>query len=173
MANGTDTFSRLDAKRREQTPQALGAPGGRLAVRRALGRASGWRASRCRVPFLIVLLLEIAFFLVYWRVVFILPNVRAVSLAQYGMLAAEIVFHTTMVYFLGGLSWLGAFAYVFGLIFTNAFLDLRKGMVYTTGACAAFAALILLEATGADPALRVPGAGTAAVLRPSLRRRRR
>jgi diguanylate cyclase (GGDEF)-like protein/PAS domain S-box-containing protein len=102
-------------------------------------------------PFLIALLLEIAFFIVYWRVVFVLPNVQSIAIAQYVMLAAEIVFHTTMVYFLGGLSWLGAFAYVFGLIFTNAFLDLRRGLFYTTGACLAFSSMVILDATGVIP----------------------
>ncbi len=148
--NGPDTFTRLDAKRREQTPQALA----RLAIVSlfvALWAVFWVARAPMPVPFLIALLLEVAFFLVYWRIVFILPNVRSVALAQYVMLAAEIAFHTTMVYFLGGLSWLGSFAYVFGLIYTNAFLDFRKGLLYTTGACAAFAALILLEATGAVP----------------------
>ncbi len=150
ISNGPDTFTRLDAKRREQTPQALA----RLVISSLfVGLWAIFWVARVPMPlpFLIALLLEIAFFVIYWRVVFILPNVRAVSLAQYGMLATEIVFHTTMVYFLGSLSWLGSFAYVFGLIFTNAFLDLRKGMIYTTGACAAFSALIVLEATGTVP----------------------
>ena len=145
--NGTDTFTRLDAKRREQTPQALA----RLVIVSLFVGLWGifWAARMpMPMPFLIALLLEIAFFIVYLRVVFMLPNVRSVAAAQYVMLAAEVIFHTAMVYFLGSLSWLGSFAYVFGLIFTNAFLDLRKGLIYTSGACAAFAALILLEATG-------------------------
>jgi diguanylate cyclase (GGDEF)-like protein len=40
---------------------------------------------------------------------------------------------------------------VFGLIFTNAYLDMRRGFVYTTCAVAAFSSLVLLEATGAVP----------------------
>ncbi|OGO50406.1 MAG: hypothetical protein A2148_02015 [Chloroflexi bacterium RBG_16_68_14] len=144
------TFSRLDAKRREQTPQALA----RLVV---VGLFIGlwfllWLGRiPMPVPFLLTLMAETVFFLVYWRTVSLLPSVRAVELAQYGMLAAEIVFHTTMVYFLGGISWMGSFAYVFGLIFANTFLDLRRGLVYTAGANLAFTALILLEATGTIP----------------------
>src|SRR3990172_5771626 len=150
MTDGAQRFSRLDAKRREQTPQALA----RLVVVTlfvALWTVLWVARMPMPLPFLIVLLIEILFFLVYWRAAFFLPSVRAINAAQYVMLAAEIGFHTTMVYFLGTLSWLGAFAYVFGLIFTNAFLDLRRGMIYTTGACAAFSALILLEATGTIP----------------------
>jgi diguanylate cyclase (GGDEF)-like protein/PAS domain S-box-containing protein len=150
MRDGAQRFSRLDAKRREQTPQALA----RLVV---VTLFVGlwfvlWLARiPMPLPFLIALLIEILFFVAYWRVVFFLPTVRAVTAAQYIMLGTEILFHTTMVYFLGSLSWLGAFAYVFGVIFANAFLDLRRGMIYTAGACAAFATLILLEATGTIP----------------------
>jgi diguanylate cyclase (GGDEF)-like protein/PAS domain S-box-containing protein len=150
MRDGAQRFSRLDAKRREQTPQALA----RLVVVTlfvALWFVLWLARIPMPLPFLITLLLEILFFVAYWRVVFFLPTARAVTGAQYIMLGAEILFHTTMVYFLGSLSWLGAFAYVFGLIFANAFLDLRRGMIYTAGACAAFATLILLEATGTVP----------------------
>ena len=150
MASVVHASNRLAAKRREQTPQALA----RLTV---AGLFIGlwfvlWLARiPMPVPFLIVLLVEALFFVAYWRIVFVLPNVRSVELAQYGMLASEIVFHTTMVYFLGTVSWLGAFAYVFGLIFANTFLDLRRGLVYTTGASLAFIGLILLEANGVVP----------------------
>ena len=150
MLAESESDSRLESKRREQTPQALA----RLAV---VGLFISlwfvlWVARiPMPLPFLAVLLLEVLFFLVYWRTVFFLPSVRAVELAQYGMLAAEIVFHTTMVYFLGGVSWLGAFAYVFGLIFANTFLDRRRGLVYTSGASLAFVSLIVLEATGTIP----------------------
>ncbi|MCH8902081.1 MAG: PAS domain S-box protein, partial [Chloroflexi bacterium] len=53
--------------------------------------------------------------------------------------------------FLGTISWLGPFAYVFGLIFANTFLDLRRGLIYTSWASLAFVSLILLEATGTIP----------------------
>src|SRR3972149_473215 len=142
--------SRLDAKRREQTPQALA----RLALLLLFMALWGllWLLRiPMPFPFLLLLFAEALFFVAYWRVVFLMPNVRSIEIAHYVMLGAEIVFHTSMVYFLGGISWLGGFASVFGLIFSNAFLDLRRGLIYTTGACAAFSALILLEATGTIP----------------------
>jgi len=142
--------SRLHARRKEQTPQALA----RITVAAlfvALWVALWIGRMPMPVPFLIVLLAEMAFFLFYWRLVFVLPSVKAIKGAHYGMLAVEIVFHTTIVYFLGGISWLGAFAYVFGLIFTNTFVDARKALLYTTGACLAFSSLVLLEATGVVP----------------------
>jgi diguanylate cyclase (GGDEF)-like protein/putative nucleotidyltransferase with HDIG domain len=140
----------LDARRQEQTPQALA----RLVV-------AGLFIALCfvlwivripmPVPFLATLVVEVAFFLAYWRIVFLLRTSQQIEVAHYLMLAAEIGFHTTMVYFLGGISWLGAFAYVFGLIFANTFLDLRRGLIYTGGAALAFTTLVLLEATGTIP----------------------
>ena len=150
MTNEEHTVRPLDAKRRDQTTQALA----RLVVGSvfvALWFVLWLARIPMPVPFLLVLLAEALFFLVYWRTVFLLPSARAVERAQYTMLAAEIIFHTTMVYFLGGISWLGPIVYVFGLIFNNGFLDMRRGLVYTGGASLAFTALILLEATGTVP----------------------
>ena len=143
-------FLQLQARRNEQTPQALA----RIAV---VGVFIAmwvilWIARiPMPTPFLAVLAAEAVFLLAYWRIVFMLPSERDLHIAHAGMLLAEIIFHTTMVYFLGGITWLGALAYVFGLIFTNAFLDLRGGFVYTLGASAAFVALIMLVATGVVP----------------------
>jgi diguanylate cyclase (GGDEF)-like protein len=102
-------------------------------------------------PFLLALVVEAAFFLAYLS---LLPHLRsrtALRRGSYVIFGAEIVLHTTMVYLLGSLNWLGAFAYVFGLIFTNTYLDMRRGFVYTVGAASAFSALVVLEATGAIP----------------------
>jgi diguanylate cyclase (GGDEF)-like protein/PAS domain S-box-containing protein len=150
MAIEEKAFSRLDAKRQEQTPQALA----RLVVVVlfiALWAVLFVAQMPMPLPFLAVLLIETLFFVVYLRVVPLLPTLRSVEIAQAIMLATEIVFHTTMVYFLGTITWLGAFAYVFGLIFANTFLDLRRGLLYTTGAALAFGTLISLEAWGAIP----------------------
>ena len=148
--NEEHTVRPLNAKRREQTPKALA----RLAV---VGLFVGlwfvlWLLSiPMPFPFLLNLFAYMLFFLLYWRLVFLLPTVRAVELAHYGMLAVDILFYTAMVYILGSISWSGPFAYVLGLIFANTFLDLRRGLLYTTGASLAFVALILLEATGTIP----------------------
>ncbi len=150
MARDSRSFDRLEAKRREQTPQALA----RLSLLLLfIGLWTVLWAARIPMPlpFLLLLIAEVAFFLIYWRAAFLLRSARAIDLAHYGMLAAEIAFHTTMVYFLGGVSWLGAFAYVFGLIFANTYLDPRRGFIYTAGASLAFIALILLEATRTIP----------------------
>ncbi|MBF6600510.1 MAG: EAL domain-containing protein [Dehalococcoidia bacterium] len=144
------SLTRLDVVKREQTPQALA----RLVVVGlfiALWLVFYPLGLAMPLPFLVVLCLEALFFVAYLPAVRLLPSERGVELAHYAMLGSEIVFHTTMVYFLGGITWLGPFAYIFGLIFTNAYLDLRRGAIYTMTAASAFLALILLEATGAIP----------------------
>lgn len=136
--------------RQEQVPQALA----RLAIVGlfiAMWALLWLLRIPMPLPFLLALLSEGVFFLAYMRLIPSLQSMRAIALAHYTMLGAEIVFHTVMVYFLGGASWLGAFAYVFGLIFTNAFLDLKSGFVYTAGAAGAFVALVLLDANGIIP----------------------
>ncbi|HYM16218.1 MAG TPA: HD domain-containing phosphohydrolase [Dehalococcoidia bacterium] len=155
---GARPSDRLQARRREQTPQALA----RLVVIGlfiALWLLLLVIGLPMPTPFLAVLCCEALFFVVYLRVVALLPSARQIERAHYVMLAAEIIFHTTMVYFLGGVAWLGAFAYVFGLIFTNTFLDLKRGLIYTTGAAAAFLALLVLEATGVVPYYTYPRVG--------------
>jgi diguanylate cyclase (GGDEF)-like protein len=150
MAGQGETRVRLDAARHEQTPQALA----RLVVATLfIGLwAVLWIARiPMPLPFLGVLCFEVAIFLAYLRIVRLLPSETAVRRGHYVMLFAEILCHTTMVYFLGGITWLGAFAYVFGLIFTNTFLDIRRGFIYTTGAAGAFVALLMLDATGVIP----------------------
>jgi len=150
MAEQRHARGRLEAARNEQTPQALA----RLAIVGLFIVLWGflWAARiPMPLPFLLVLCAEAAFFVAYLRLVRLLRSERMIRLAHYFMLASEIVFHTTMVYFLGGVTWLGSFAYVFGLIFTNTFLDLRRGFFYTAGAASSFAALALLDATGAIP----------------------
>lgn len=150
----------LQAKRREQVPQALA----RLAVIGLFMILWGFMwvlRAPMPLPFFAVLCLEALFFLAYWRAVIVIPGARGIEAVHYVMLAAEIVFHTAMVYFLGGILWLGAFAYVFGLIFANAFLDPRRGFIYTMGVVTAFVSLALLDAGGLIPHYAYLNDGTA------------
>ncbi len=150
MLSNEVSLTRLERVRRDQTPQALA----RLVVT-SLFVAMWmflWLAHiPMPVPFLALLAGEILFFLAYLYVVRQLPSELAIRRAHYCMLAVEIALHTAMVYFLGGITWLGPFAYMFGLIFANTFLDLRRGFVYTVGAASAFTALAVAEATGLIP----------------------
>jgi len=144
------TLSALERARRDQLPQALA----RLVVVGLFVVLWGvlWLLRiPMPIPFLLTLLAEAAFFCVYLPALRAWKSESAIRRVYYVMLAAEIVFHTVMVYFLGGIAWLGAFAYMFGLIFTNMFLDLRRGLIYTSASAAAFVSLILWDATGVIP----------------------
>jgi len=151
MAEHASSPERLAAARREQMPQALA----RLVVVElftALWFVLWLARIPMPLPFLVVLGIEAAFFVVYIRfVVPALPTETAIRRAHYIMLLAEILFHTAMVYFLGLPTWLGAFAYMFGLIFANTFLDMRRGFVYTAGVATAFTTLLILDATNVIP----------------------
>ncbi|MBI5288729.1 MAG: EAL domain-containing protein [Chloroflexi bacterium] len=150
MAEYGMTLSALERARRDQLPQAFA----RLVVVGLFVLLWGvlWLLRiPMPVPFLLTLLCEAAFFCAYLPALRVWKSEPAIQRAFYVMLAAEIVFHTTMVYFLGGITWLGAFAYMFGLIFTNMFLDLRRGLIYTSASAAAFVSLILWDATGVIP----------------------
>ena len=143
-------LSRLERARRDQVPQALA----RLVVVVLFVALWGvlWLLRiPMPLPFLVTLLCEGAFFCLYLPLLRVWRTEAAIRRAFYVMLAAEIGFHTVMVYFLGGITWLGSFAYMFGLIFTNMFLDLRRGLIYTSAAAAAFVSLILWDATGVVP----------------------
>jgi diguanylate cyclase (GGDEF)-like protein/PAS domain S-box-containing protein len=150
MAEYESTLERLDRARRDQVPQAVA----RLVV------VGLFVFLWCFLwiiripmpfPFLLVMVCEVAFFCAYLPALRLWRSEQAIRRAYYVMLGAEIIFHTTMVYFLGGITWLGAFAYMFGLIFTNMFLDIRRGLIYTSAVAAAFVSLALWDATGVVP----------------------
>src|SRR5207248_195426 len=82
---------------------------------------------------------------------FVLRTVRQVRAAYVALLSGEIVLLAMIVYFLGGVSWLGGYACIYGVIFTSAFLDLRRGLIYAAGISAAFVSLSVLEALGVVP----------------------
>ena len=150
----------LESKRREQTPQAFA----RLAVLVLFIALWGFMwAARVPMPllFLAVLCVDALFFLAYWRAVAVIPSERGLEAARYVMLATEIVFTTVIVYFLGGILWIGAFGYVFNLIFANAFLDPKRGFIYTMGVVVAFVSLALLTAGGVIPHYAYLNDGTA------------
>jgi diguanylate cyclase (GGDEF)-like protein len=150
MASGTLGKTPLDQARAEQVPQVI-ARVMLVVLFMALWMLLALLRMPMPHPFLIALVIEAAFFISYLALLPRLGSRAALRRGAYVIFAAEIVLHTTMVYYLGGLNWLGAFAYVFGLIFTNAYLDMRRGFVYTVGAGGAFTSLVILEATGAIP----------------------
>jgi diguanylate cyclase (GGDEF)-like protein len=64
---------------------------------------------------------------------------------------AELGFHTAIVYYLGGLNWLGAIAYIYAVMFAAVFLSPRQAIVFSAAVAAAFLTIITLDATGQIP----------------------
>ncbi len=99
------------------------------------------------LPFLFTLFAEAAIFVAYGCAVRLLSSQGGLRLVYYGVLAVELLIFTMMMYFLGGLTYFGSYAYIFGLIFTTAFFDMRRGLIYTAAAFGAYATLAVLDAT--------------------------
>lgn len=106
-----------------------------------------------RMPygFLITLLAEIATLLIFFRVISIARAEKTLERLHYALVFCELGFHTAMVYFLGGVSWLGSMAYVFVLLYALVFSTRRQAAVFTTMLVASFVTIVLLDATGVLP----------------------
>ncbi len=63
----------------------------------------------------------------------------------------ELGFHTAIVYFLGGLSWLGAVAFIYALMYATVFLSWQQAVAFTVAVAAAFMALVSLDGSGVIP----------------------
>jgi diguanylate cyclase (GGDEF)-like protein len=76
---------------------------------------------------------------------------RTLNRLHYVLLALELVFHTGIVYFLGGLSWLGAVAYIYALMYATVFLTWRQAVAFTAAVVVAFLTVISLDAAALIP----------------------
>ena len=103
------------------------------------------------IGFLIVLVIEVGTLLGYGWLVRRVGSSRTLDRLHYALLAAEIGFHSAMVYYLGGVSWLGPIAYVYAILFAGAFLSRWQTAVFTAGVAAAFLSLLSLEGAGVIP----------------------
>ncbi len=98
--------------------------------------------------FLMVLVVEAATLWMYLRLVDRVPNERALDRFHFVLLAMELAFHTAIVYYLGGLSWLGVVAYIYGLLYAAVFLNVRQAVVFTAAVAAAFMIIVSLDGAG-------------------------
>lgn len=101
--------------------------------------------------FVIVLVVEAGVLWLYRRLVPSVGDVRSLDRLHYVLLIAELAFHTAIVYFLGGLSWLGGFAYIYAILYAGAFLTRWQAVVFTAAVSAAALSLMSLDAVGAIP----------------------
>ncbi len=106
-----------------------------------------------RLPtgFLIALVAEAAVLWLYRRLVPAAGNARTLDRMHYALLAAEIGFHSAMVYYLGGVSWLGSIAYIYAILYAGAFLTRWQAMVFVAAVSATAVSMMSLEGAGVIP----------------------
>lgn len=103
------------------------------------------------VAFVVILAAEAATLFAYRWVSERLTRERWLNRFHYALLAVELGFHTAMFYYLGGLSWLGAVAYIYALMYATVFLSPRQAVVFTFAVAAAFLTVVTLDGTGQVP----------------------
>lgn len=101
--------------------------------------------------FLLVLIAEAGVLLYYRWLLGKARTVRALDRLHYCLLVCELGFHTAIVYFLGGLSWLGPMAYIYALMYATIFLTWRQAVLFTAAVVAAFTVLVSLDGAGVIP----------------------
>lgn len=83
-----------------------------------------------------------------------LRNVRTVhslDRMHQALLACELVAHSAIFYFLGGVSWLGGVAYFYALLYGVVFLTWRQAALFAAAVCAAFLVTVTLDSSGFLP----------------------
>ncbi len=101
--------------------------------------------------FLIALVVEAGTLWLYRRLVPAVGDVRTLDRLHYVLLTAEIGFHSAMVYFLGGVSWLGVIAYIYAILYAGAFLTRWQTVLFTAALAAAGTGVMVADGIGAIP----------------------
>jgi diguanylate cyclase (GGDEF)-like protein len=101
--------------------------------------------------FLIVLALEGPTLVAYRWLMGRARGERGLDLLHYCLLFSELGFHTAIVYLLGGLSWLGAIAYIYAIMYAAAFLSWRGAAIFMVAIVACFMTVITLDSAGVLP----------------------
>ncbi|MFQ5473349.1 MAG: GGDEF domain-containing protein, partial [Dehalococcoidia bacterium] len=106
-----------------------------------------------RMPygFLITLLAEVATLLLFLRVMARAKRAETLERLHFALVLCELAFHTAMVYFLGGLSWLGPVAYLYALLYALVFFTRFQAVVFTLMVSAAFVMIVSLDGAGVLP----------------------
>lgn len=101
--------------------------------------------------FFFVLVAETLALLAFAAAIPHLPDKGAMHRMHCLLLAVELVCHSAMVYFLGGVSWLGSVAYIYALMYAAVFLTVRQAVAFTALVGVAYTIVITLDASGAVP----------------------
>jgi len=98
--------------------------------------------------FLIALVAEMALLVTCLVILNMVQRSRSLDVLHGVLLTGELVCHSTMFYFLGGVNWLGCIAFIYGIVYAAVFLSWKQAAFFTACVCAAFMGIIALDATG-------------------------
>lgn len=103
------------------------------------------------VGFLVALVVEAVTLVGYGWLVRRARSARTLDRLHYVLLMAEIGFHSAMVYYLGGVSWLGPIAYIYAVLYAGAFLSRWQTVIFTAAVSSAAVTLMSLDGAGVIP----------------------
>jgi diguanylate cyclase (GGDEF)-like protein len=98
--------------------------------------------------FLIAMVAEMWFLLVCLAALRNVQQVRSLNVLHVVLLTGELAAHSAIFYFLGGVSWLGSIAFIYGIVYAAVFLSWRQAAFFTTCVCATFLTIVALDANG-------------------------
>lgn len=101
--------------------------------------------------FLIVLVAELATILWFRQGLGRIRTSKGLDRSHQALLVCELGFHTAIVYFLGGVSWLGTIAYLYALMYAAVFLSVRQAVAFTAAVAISFLTLVSLDGAGVLP----------------------
>jgi diguanylate cyclase (GGDEF)-like protein len=103
------------------------------------------------VGFLAALVVEAGTLSGYGWLVRRVRSSRSLDRLHYLLLTAEIGFHSAMVYYLGGVSWLGPIAYIYAVLYAGAFLSRWQTVIFTAAVSTAAVTMMFLDGAGIIP----------------------
>lgn len=101
--------------------------------------------------FLLTLLAEISTLAGFLWLVSRARSAETFETLHVALVLCELVFHTAIVYFLGGVSWLGPIAYLYALLYAVVFFNRQQAAIFTMMVVAAFVFVVTLDGTGVLP----------------------
>lgn len=101
--------------------------------------------------FLVALLAEIATLAAFLRLVSRAERAETLETLHVALVLCELVFHTAIVYYLGGVSWLGPIAYLYALLYAVVFFTRQQAAIFTAMVVASFVFVVSLDGAAILP----------------------
>ncbi|MEX0683073.1 MAG: GGDEF domain-containing protein [Dehalococcoidia bacterium] len=155
MPGGTQTDTRLHPRDlAEKKRQARAFVGARIfLVLLFIGLWSALYPTSVAMPygFVIVLVAEFGVLVTFFLGMRWVRTPAMVDRLHFLLLVVEAVCHSFMFYFLGGVNWLGAVAFIYALIYAAWYLKAWQAAFFTALICGCYLSVTVLDATGVVP----------------------